>query len=85
MKQHGKLLTNPNLQHLYEIYKIADSDTFKYGISDDPIGADGLSERARVQKNEANRAAEYDKFDAQILMQNIPGRAEAVRIECEHI
>ncbi len=85
MKQHGNLLANPNLHHLYEIYKIANQDTYKYGISDDPIGSDGLSERARLQKNEANRAAEYDKFDAQILLENIPGRAEATRIEREKI
>ena len=45
MKPHGNALDNSNLHHLYDIFRIANGDTFKYGISDDPIEADGLSER----------------------------------------
>ena len=37
MKPHGNSLDNPNLHHLYDIFKIVDGDTFKYGITDDPI------------------------------------------------
>jgi hypothetical protein len=85
MKIHGNSLDNPNVHHLYEIYKKADGDTFKYGISDDPIEADGLSERVRKQVLEMNRAAEYDKYAAQILLSDIEGRAEAARIEIRFI
>lgn len=81
MKIHGNSLDNHNLHHLYEIYKKANGDTFKYGISDDPIETDGLSERVRKQVLEVNRAAEYDKYAAQILLVDIEGRAEAARIE----
>ena len=81
MKPHGNSLDNFNLHHLYVILKKEDGDTFKYGISDDPIEADGLSERVRRQVFEMNRAAEYDKYAAQILLTDIEGRAEAARIE----
>jgi hypothetical protein len=33
MKPHGNSLDNMNLHHLYEIFRIVDADTFKYGIS----------------------------------------------------
>jgi hypothetical protein len=46
---------------------------------------DGLSARARDQLAEMNLAAEYDKFSAEILVTDIPGRAEALRIEREYI
>lgn len=82
---HGNDKRNPNLHHLYDIFKNSDHDTFKYGVSDDPIDADGLSARARDQLEEMNLAAEYDKFDAEILLTDIPGRAEALRIEREYI
>lgn len=82
---HGNSKNNPNNHHLYDIYKISDRDTFKYGISDDPIEEDGLSSRVRDQLEEMNLAAEYHKFDAEILLTDIPGRAEALRIEREYI
>lgn len=85
MKIHGNSLDNPNVHHLYEIYKKANGDTFKYGISDDPIEIDGLSERVRKQVFEMNLAAEYDKYAAQILLSEIEGRAEAARIEIQFI
>ncbi len=85
MKLHGNSLENPNLHHLYEIFKIENGDTFKYGITDDPIDADGLSERVRRQLFEMNNAAEYEKYDAHILIKDIEGRVEATRIEREYI
>jgi hypothetical protein len=85
MKPHGNSLDNFNLHHLYEIFKKENEDTFKYGISDDPIEADGLSERVRKQVLEMNRAAEYDKYAAQILLIDLEGRAEAARIEITYI
>ena len=85
MKLHGNSSENPNLHHLYDIFKIANGDSFKYGISDDPIEEDGLSERVRKQVIEMNRAAEFDKYAGQILIMNIEGRSEAARIEREYI
>lgn len=85
MKPHGNSLENPNSHHLYDIFKIVDGDTYKYGITDDPIQADGLSERARKQTSEMNRAVEFDKYAAQVLITDIQGREEALRIEREHI
>ena len=83
--KHGNALDNPNMPHLYDIFKKADGDTFKYGISDDPIEDDGLSERCRKQKHEMNRAAEFDKYSAQVVLTEIPGRKEAARIERGYI
>lgn len=82
---HGNDKRNSNLHHLYDIYKNSDRDTFKYGISDDPIDSDGLSARARDQLEAMNLAAEYEKFDAEILLTDIPGRVEALRVEREYI
>lgn len=83
---HGNAINNPNPHHLYDIFKREDRDTFKYGISDDPIDVeDGLSARARDQVEEWNMAAEYQKFDAQILERDIPGREAALRIERQYI
>ncbi len=85
MKIHGNALDNPNLHHLYQIFRIDNGDTYKYGISDDPIDTDSLSERARKQVIEMNRAVEFEKYEAKILITNIIGRLEAVRIEREYI
>lgn len=82
---HGNNKRNPNPHHLCEIFKNSDRDTFKYVVSDDPIDVDGLSARVRDQLAEMNLAAEYDKFSAEILRTNIPGRAEALREERQYI
>jgi hypothetical protein len=83
---HGNDKNNANLHHLYDIFVRADRDTFKFGISDDPIdNVDNLSARAREQVEEWNMAAEYLKFDAEILQKNILGRANALQIERNHI
>lgn len=82
---HGNDKRNPNPHHLYDIYRNSDRDTFKYGVSDNPIDADGLSARARDQLEAMNLAAEYEKFDAEILLTNIPGREEALRVERAYI
>ncbi len=82
---HGNAKSNENPHHLYDIFKRVDGDTFKYGISDDPIEEDGLSARAREQVNEWNMAAEYTKFDAKILLTDIPGRIAALALERAYI
>ncbi|MEM1119916.1 MAG: hypothetical protein AAGJ18_05670 [Bacteroidota bacterium] len=46
-RRHGNSHQNTKPHHLYEIADIQENDTFKYGISHDPIEADGLSKRLR--------------------------------------
>ena len=83
---HGNAKKNSNPHHFYDIFKRTDRDTFKYGIFDDPIEEeDRLSARARDQVEEWNLAAEYSKFDAEILIQDIPGREAALLIERQYI
>ncbi len=82
---HGNSKENPNLHHLYELYKIENRDTFKYGISDDPIDEDGFSARVRDQLEAMNMAAEYQKYSGEILEKDIAGRLEALRAEREMI
>ncbi|MBK8920412.1 MAG: hypothetical protein IPM81_02730 [Saprospirales bacterium] len=36
--------------HLYEIVDKVGEDTFKYGISSDPIGEDGMSDRMKTSQ-----------------------------------
>ena len=83
MTPHGNALDNPNGHHFYEIYKKANGDTVKYGISDDSIETDGLSERVKKQVLEMNGTAEFDEYAAKILRLDIEGRAEAARIEVQ--
>ena len=83
---HGNANKNPNSHHLYDIFVEKNRDTFKYGISDDPIDVeDQLSERARAQVEEWNMAAEYNKFAAEILIKDIPGGSAALKIERAYI
>lgn len=71
--------------HLYEIVDKTDDDTFKYGISNDPIDEDGLSDRVRKQVSFLNRLFDWARFFGRILITNIEGKKEARRIEKEHI
>lgn len=82
---HGNDKRNTHSHHLYDIFRNNNRDTFKYGISDDPIDEDGLSARVRDQLEELNLAAEYHKFDAEILLTDIPGREKALQIERQYI
>ncbi|MFM9951565.1 MAG: hypothetical protein ACKV1O_26765 [Saprospiraceae bacterium] len=71
--------------HLYEIVDKVGEDTFKYGISCEPIGEDGMSDRMRKQINYLNRLYEWARFFGRILIHDIPGKKEARRIETEYI
>jgi URI fold toxin 2 len=82
---HGNAKNNQNPHHLYDIFKIEDKDIWKFGISDDPIEEDGLSARVRDQVEEWNMAAEYRKFDAEILLTDIPDRVTALNMELRYI
>lgn len=85
MNFHGNSNRNNKPHHLYEIVDEEKKDTFKYGISCDPIEADGLSERVRDQVDLFNLIAGWLRFFARILQKDIPGRKEASKIETEHI
>ncbi len=82
---HGNLKKNPKPYHLYGIFEKSTDDLLKFGISGGKFGKDGLSKRPRRQVLLFNIGAGFLKFVARILLFNIPGRAEANRIEREHI
>ncbi len=84
-KPHGNSLENSKLHHLYEIEDTQEEDIFKYGISADPIEADGLSKRLRRQINFMNLVAGFVRFIGKILIRDIAGRQKAVDLEDEHI
>ncbi|MCA0237844.1 MAG: hypothetical protein LCH81_15820 [Bacteroidetes bacterium] len=85
MSEHGNSNQNDKPHHLYEIRDSVDDDVFKYGISHDPIGDDGYSNRMRTQVDFLNLGVKWLRFFARILLMDIPGRKEAKRIEKEHI
>lgn len=84
-KRHRNSLDNEEPHHLYSIKDKKNKNVFKYGISSDPIGEDGLSDRIRRQLNLFNLIAGWARFFAEILMKNIAGRKKARRIEDEYI
>ncbi len=85
MSDHGNSLQNPNPHHLYEIRDTVENNVFKYGITDDPIGKDGLSKRIRSQVNVLNPAVGFVPYIGMVLLRNIQGRAKAKAIEDEYI
>ncbi|MBL7795710.1 MAG: hypothetical protein JNJ90_04325 [Saprospiraceae bacterium] len=82
---HGNSHENKQSHHLYKIWDVEEQKVFKYGISDDPIDADGMSDRLRDQINLYNLVANFIRFIGEVLLRNIPGRAEAERIEKDYI
>jgi hypothetical protein len=82
---HGNSNKNQKKQHLYAIYDKEKDNLFKYGISHDPIDADGLSDRVRDQVRFINLAVDWLRFYGKILIANIPGRERAKRIETQFI
>ncbi|MEM8528304.1 MAG: hypothetical protein AAGG68_26920 [Bacteroidota bacterium] len=84
-KTHGNSLENNNPHHLYEIEDLQEKDTFKYGISDDPIEEDGLSQRVKRQVNFMNLIVGWIRFVGKILVFDISGRQKAKNLEDEYI
>lgn len=81
MTPHGNSYLNIKLHHVYVIYDKDTDDIYKYGISHDPIEADGLSARLRDQLALFNRIADWSRFHAEILHQGLQGRLAARQIE----
>ena len=79
---HGNAKKNPKDYHLYEIKDKKTNDTFKFGISGEPIeNKDGLSKRVREQINWANLIAGWIRFFGIILIQKIMGNEKARKEE----
>lgn len=85
MRPHGNSLDNPEPYHLYEIIDKNTDEVFKYGISFGVIGSDGYSKRMREQVRLCNLAANEQRYFARIILYDIHGRVEALRIENEYI
>ena len=85
MSIHGNSNKNAKPHHLYAIYDKEKDDLFKYGISHDPIDADGLADRVHNQINFLNLAVDWPRFHAKILIINIQGPEKAKIIETEFI
>lgn len=85
MSFHGNSKENNNPHHLYEIRDKELDDIFKYGISAEPIGADGLSKRMRRQLTFLNLVAGWQRYVGHILIDNIPNRIKAWALEDEYI
>ena len=85
MGKHGNSLNNEKDHHLYAIHDRKEKDTFKYGISDKPIGEDGYSSRMREQINYLNAAVGIIRYVGEILIKGIIGRRKARQLEDEYI
>jgi hypothetical protein len=83
--KHKNCDDNEDVHHLYEIIDKLDNSTFKYGISCEPIGKDGLSKRMRIQVTALNLVDDWARFFVRIIVYDIQGRIEAKRIETAHI
>jgi hypothetical protein len=82
---HGNANENDLKHHLYAIDDLQEDREFKFGISDDPIEEDGLSKRARDQRDYCNLVVGWLRFAARIILFNIPNREDAKRIEDEYM
>jgi hypothetical protein len=85
MSEHGNSNKNNKPHHLYEIRDSEDDDVFKYGISHDPIGEDGYSNRMKTQVDFLNLGVKWLRFFARILLLDIAGKKEAKKIEKQYI
>ena len=81
MSLHRNSNSNDGLHHLYEIWDKGEDVVFKYGISDDPIEEDNLSDRIRDQVYYLNLTTGWIRYVGRIIEANIPGRIEAKQLE----
>jgi hypothetical protein len=82
---HKNSSQNQESHHLYVIIDKMNDGVFKYGISCEPIGADGMSDRMRKQITWLNQVDDWKRFFAKIILNDISGKVEARRIETAHI
>ena len=81
MEPHGNSYKNKKLHHVYVIFDKQDDSIYKYGISHDPIEADGLSARLRDQLDLYNRIAGWSRFYSEMMYKDLQGRVKAREIE----
>ena len=82
---HGNSNQNDSPHHLYAIDDLQKDEVWKYGISNNPIEADGLSKRVREQRDYLNLVVGWIRFAARILRTNIPNKEAARIIEDEYM
>jgi len=81
---HNNSHKNDADHHLYEFYDQQEKETFKYGISCEPIGEDGLSKRMRRQLEIFNLAAGWVRYIVHIEFQTKMPRAMVYRVAEYH-
>jgi hypothetical protein len=82
---HRNSLLNGEEHHLYAFFDMQLQETFKYGISSDPIQTDGLSRRISRQLEIFNLAAGWNRYTASIILTGIQGRRAAEALEDQYI
>lgn len=82
---HRNSNKNQEPHHLYEVWDNEEDEVFKYGISSEPIEADGLSKRIREQLKDMNLAVGWLRYIAKIILFNIFGRLKAKELEDEYM
>lgn len=85
MALHRNSNQNDGPHHLYEIWDKGEDELFKYGISDDTIESDNLSDRIRDQLYFLNLSAGWVRYIGRIIQNDIKGRILAKQLEDEHI
>lgn len=85
MALHRNSNQNDGPHHVYEIWDKGEDELFKYGISDDPIEADQLSDRIRDQLYFLNLSAGWVRYIGRIIQKDIAGRVLAKQLEEEYI
>ncbi|MFN0216440.1 MAG: hypothetical protein ACKVT2_19445 [Saprospiraceae bacterium] len=85
MALHRNSNQNDGPHHLYEIWDKGEDELFKYGITDDPIEADNLSDRIRDQLYFLNLSAGWVRYMGRIIQKDIMGRILAKQVESEYV
>lgn len=78
---HRNSNQNEGAHHLYEIWDKGEDALFKYGISDDPIEEDHLSDRIRDQLYYLNLSVGWVRYVGRIIQTGIAGRTLARQME----
>jgi hypothetical protein len=78
---HKNSLLSTSPQHVYEIFNISTGETYKFGISGNPLNKRGESPRANSQVALLNQLAGKEMYGARILGQDLPNRPTALSFE----
>jgi len=78
---HKNSLLSTSPQHVYEIFNISTGETYKFGISGNPLNKSGESPRANSQVALLNRLVGKEMYGARLLGQDLPDRSTALAFE----